>query len=340
MLHKMKVQVEKADKVWFYIGKNEAKFGVVEFALITKLNFIQGPSIEEKNAHMRNDRLLNLYFNKHGNVKMEHINAQFLNCEIAKDVYKLGQLMYSIQKHMMKMKGKLDKKELTEATGYIINGYTLTLQYWAYEAILEVGKKFAVSHGIQVPRMLSWSTYARTITYNDAEIVIVIGVEETHPEYDVYDPAIFKSQEKSHLTYQICYYCIFFRPRSCGVPRFGTEVRSKYTSLIALMEDVDVIFSDDYDPYVDENTSTLADATNISIAESKSHGEVLPLEGPPKGIQFLKRRKIPPTWFRNYTEMKKKLKSSTPFDPFIPPDDRLLESFRRWLCESIPNHRL
>uniref|UniRef100_A0A803PV05 Reverse transcriptase domain-containing protein n=1 Tax=Cannabis sativa TaxID=3483 RepID=A0A803PV05_CANSA len=50
--------------------RNEARFGVAEFALITKLNFVQGPSIEEKDAHLGNDRLLNLYFNKFGNVRL------------------------------------------------------------------------------------------------------------------------------------------------------------------------------------------------------------------------------------------------------------------------------
>uniref|UniRef100_A0A803QC13 Uncharacterized protein n=1 Tax=Cannabis sativa TaxID=3483 RepID=A0A803QC13_CANSA len=48
MLHKMIVNVEKDDKMWFYIARNEMKFGVVEFALITGLNFTKGPTDEER----------------------------------------------------------------------------------------------------------------------------------------------------------------------------------------------------------------------------------------------------------------------------------------------------
>uniref|UniRef100_A0A803P554 Ubiquitin-like protease family profile domain-containing protein n=1 Tax=Cannabis sativa TaxID=3483 RepID=A0A803P554_CANSA len=314
MLHKMKVQVEKANEVWFYIGRNRARFGVVEFALIAGLNFMQGPSIEEKNVHLGNDQLLNLYFNKSRIVNMEHLTAQFLNCEIVEDVYKLRLCLF--------MEGVLMGRERN-------TGITS-----------EVVKKFAVSHGIQVPRMLSWSSkeidgsydipkkilapifskrqlnvlrallprpdeeaYARTITYNDVEIVFEMGVNETLPENDAQDPAVFQSHAEKfaqHIKFATV-------ASSSGLDcrefqdleqRSGADAHPQSPP----MEDVDVI-PDNYDPYVDENTSTPADATNISIVESQSQGEILPLERPPE-------------------------------------DDRLLESFRRWLYGSIPNHSL
>lgn len=90
------------------------------------------------------------------------------------------------------------------------------------------------------------------------------------------------------------------------------------------------IFPDGYDLY-DDAPSTPADAPITSIGDSKSQGDVL---------QKGKRKRNPPTRFKDYTVEKKKQRSSTTFDPLAPPDDRLLATFRRWCSGLVPNHRL
>ena len=110
------------------------------------------------------------------------------------------------------------------------------------------------------------------------------------------------------------------------------------------IEDNFDVYPDGYYPDGEGDSCTPADAPNTAIddpctpADSQSQGDLLALEGPPSGIKFGKRKRKKPTWFKDYTEMKKKLKN-VPFDPLSPPDDRLLDSFRRWLCGAIPNDR-
>uniref|UniRef100_A0A803QP96 Uncharacterized protein n=1 Tax=Cannabis sativa TaxID=3483 RepID=A0A803QP96_CANSA len=63
MLHKIKVDVEKAGEIRFYIGRNKVRFRVVESPLITGLNLTLGPTEEEKGSCSGSDRLINKYFN-------------------------------------------------------------------------------------------------------------------------------------------------------------------------------------------------------------------------------------------------------------------------------------
>ena len=41
---------------------------------------------------------------------------------------------------------------------YTYYGFAPALQYWAYEAIPDIGRKFGLRVGNRVPRMLSWSS--------------------------------------------------------------------------------------------------------------------------------------------------------------------------------------
>ena len=201
MLHKMKVDFEKAEEVCFYVGRNETKFGVVEFALITGLNFSQGSTEDEKSAYSRSDRLLNLYFNKSKSIKLDQLQDQFLRCETPEDVYRLGlclfveavllgresnvhistyilkfvedlefffkipwgklsfaKLMKTLQKDLVKQFDKKLSQNVQREYRYTAYGFAPALQYWAYEVILEVGKNYSFNHGINFPRMLSWSS--------------------------------------------------------------------------------------------------------------------------------------------------------------------------------------
>ena len=41
---------------------------------------------------------------------------------------------------------------------YTYYGFSPALQYWAYEAIPDIGRKFGLKVGNRVPRMLHWSS--------------------------------------------------------------------------------------------------------------------------------------------------------------------------------------
>ncbi|KAM6598917.1 hypothetical protein CsatA_018526 [Cannabis sativa] len=94
MLHKMIVNAEKDDEMQFYIARNEMKFGVVEFVLITGLNFTKGPTDDEKEVMSGSDRLINIYFNRLDNVKIELFQNKFLAYEVLKDAYKVGLCLF------------------------------------------------------------------------------------------------------------------------------------------------------------------------------------------------------------------------------------------------------
>ena len=62
--------------------------------------------------------------------------------------------MKSVEKRKMKKAGKT---KYTLEAKYTVYGYTIALQYWAYEAIVQLGSKYATNLGVKAPRMLSWT---------------------------------------------------------------------------------------------------------------------------------------------------------------------------------------
>ncbi|KAM6582572.1 hypothetical protein CsatB_009574 [Cannabis sativa] len=90
----MIVNAEKDDEMQFYIARNEMKFGVVEFVLITGLNFTKGPTDDEKEVMSGSDRLINIYFSRLDNVKIELFQNKFLAYEVLKDAYKVGLCLF------------------------------------------------------------------------------------------------------------------------------------------------------------------------------------------------------------------------------------------------------
>ncbi|KAM6586667.1 hypothetical protein CsatA_009272 [Cannabis sativa] len=263
MLHKMKVDAQEELRMRFYVGRKEVRFGVLEFALITGLDFSSGPTEEEKAtqvARSGSDRLINKYFNWSDSVKTEALQDRFTNCQNPEDLYKLGlclfvesvllgreanalitphilryvedlefffripwgkhsfsRLMHSLQKDMLKQKANYEKKlslDVQHECKYTAYGFTPAVQYWAYETILEVGKRYGTNHGIRFPRMLSWTSkgdigkkdvsalfsrrnlevvkgllprteeeaFVRTISYDGVENLVDDGVDDTEAE--------------------------------------------------------------------------------------------------------------------------------------------------------------
>ncbi|XP_060966506.1 uncharacterized protein LOC133034957 [Cannabis sativa] len=99
------------------------------------------------------------------------------------------------------------------------------------------------------------------------------------------------------------------------------------------------VFPDGYDPY-EGAPATPIDTCIIHVHDKESQGKILAIEAQPAGVKSRKRKRNPLVWFRDYTEMKKKQRPSSTFDPLAPPDEQLFDTFRKWCCGLIPNHRL
>ena len=69
-------------------------------------------------------------------------------------VYFRSLYMKAVEKRKTKKDG--EAKYTVEAK-YMVYGYAITLQYWAYEAIVQLGSKYATYLGVKTPRMLSWT---------------------------------------------------------------------------------------------------------------------------------------------------------------------------------------
>uniref|UniRef100_A0A803Q0R1 Uncharacterized protein n=1 Tax=Cannabis sativa TaxID=3483 RepID=A0A803Q0R1_CANSA len=86
------------------------------------------------------------------------------------------------------------------------------------------------------------------------------------------------------------------------------------------------VFPNRYDPY-EAAPATRISAGIICIDDSESQGEILMIEARPAGVECGKRKRNPPIWFNDYTEIKKKQRPPLTFDPLVPLDERLLDIF-------------
>ncbi|XP_060970027.1 uncharacterized protein LOC133037186 isoform X2 [Cannabis sativa] len=527
MLHKMKVDAQEELRMRFYVGRKEVRFGVLEFALITGLDFSSGPTEEEKAAQVArsgSDRLINKYFNRSDSVKTEALQLQFTNCQNPEDLYKLGlclfvesvllgleanalitphilryvedlefffripwgkhsfaRLMHSLQKDMLKQNANYEKKlssDVQHECKYTAYGFAPAVQYWAYEAILEVGKRYGTNHGIRFPRMLSWTSkddigkkdvsalfsrrnlevvkgllprteeeaFVRTISYDGVENLVDDVVDDTEAEEgsQVPETQVPDTQERDtqvpifgtffyvFIFYYFCFVIfvtlwnyrmltvfflyIFFQatgsepqpsaPSSSGVrgaeytdlvarlDRIEADTQGLYAAHVELkkayetshvelkggqnviMEQLrhilamlnrppatasapeapadpstpppaasppveeDEVFPDDYDPYEGAPATPIEAQPLIHVHDTESQGEILSIEAQPAVVKSWKRKRKPPVRFGDYTEMKRRHRPSSTFDPLEPPDEKLLTTFRKWCVGLIPNHRL
>ncbi|KAM6569655.1 hypothetical protein CsatB_017640 [Cannabis sativa] len=99
------------------------------------------------------------------------------------------------------------------------------------------------------------------------------------------------------------------------------------------------VFPDGYDPY-EGAPATPIDTGVIHVHDTESQGEILSIEAQPAVVKSRKRKRNPPVWFGDYTEMKRRHRPSSTFNPLEPPDGKLLVTFRKWCVGLIPNHRL
>ena len=52
---------------------------------------------------------------------------------------------------------KIGENKYTSKAKYIVYDFVLSLQYLDYEAIVQLGTKYATNLGVKIPRMLSWT---------------------------------------------------------------------------------------------------------------------------------------------------------------------------------------
>ncbi|XP_060968608.1 uncharacterized protein LOC133036132 [Cannabis sativa] len=199
--------------------------------------------------------------------------------------------------------------------------------------------------------------FVRTISYDGVENLV--------------DDALWMTREVRRVegisyAYRIFLIYIFsatrFEPRP-GAPSASGVRGAEYTDLVARLDRIegdtrgpsgsiyptttasppveeDEVFPDDYDPYEGAPATPIEAQPLIHVHDTESQGEILSIEAQPAVVKSRKRKRKPPVWFGDYTEMKRRHRPSSTFDPLEPPDEKLLTTFRKWCVGLIPNHRL
>ena len=93
LLHHLLLRMVKSRnpmELQFYIGDNNLRFGLGEFALITGLNFGKDPDEMKLKSMSASTRLRETYLNNEAMVRSGELEAAFVNCEEKEDVWKLG----------------------------------------------------------------------------------------------------------------------------------------------------------------------------------------------------------------------------------------------------------
>ncbi|XP_060972658.1 uncharacterized protein LOC133038504 [Cannabis sativa] len=191
--------------------------------------------------------------------------------------------MHSLQKDMLKQKANYEKKlssDVQHECKYTAYGFAPAVQYWAYEAILEVGKRYGTNHGIRFPRMLSWTSkgdigkkdvsalfsrrnlevvkgllprteeeaFVRTISYDGVENLVDDVVDDTEAEAgsQVPETQVPDTQERDT---QVPIYGTFFyanaepRPGAPSHRAFGVRVRDLVARLDRIEGDTQGLYA-------------------------------------------------------------------------------------------------
>ncbi|XP_062100256.1 uncharacterized protein LOC133806146 [Humulus lupulus] len=101
----------------------------------------------------------------------------------------------------------------------------------------------------------------------------------------------------------------------------------------------DDVYPEDWEPNVDEVPSTPTDAIIMAIGDTQSQ-DVQQLDGPPAGVEFVRRAKRKPVYLKDYTAGKKKQRTGpVEVDTLRPANPRLYKFFKRWITYSRDNCR-
>ncbi|PON37531.1 Ulp1 protease family, C-terminal catalytic domain containing protein [Parasponia andersonii] len=158
-----KVKSKNLAELQFFIRDSNLRFGLDEFALITALNFGKNLDVMKYKSMSSSMRLRETYLNNEANVRSGELEAAFLNCEEKEDGRRSYERTFpSLNKDMMHQREnyiqKMKKNKKTKEVKYTVYGFSISLQYWAYEAIPKFTGVFSENLGIKFPRMLSWTS--------------------------------------------------------------------------------------------------------------------------------------------------------------------------------------
>ncbi|XP_060962190.1 uncharacterized protein LOC133032309 [Cannabis sativa] len=292
---------------------------------------------------------------------------------------------------MLKQKANYEKKlssDVQHECKYTAYGFAPAVQYWAYEAILEVGKRYGTNHGIRFPRILSWTSKG-DIGKKDNLVDDVVDDTEAEAGSQVPETQVPDTQERDTQR---------FEPQPSAPSSSGVR-GAEYTDLVARLDRIeadtqglyaahvelkkayetshvelkggqnvimeqlrhilamlnrppttasapeapanpstpppaasppveeDEVFPDDYDPYEGAPATPIEAQPLIHVHDTESQGEILSIEAQPAVVKSRKRKRKPPVWFGDYTEMKRRHRPSSTFDPLEPPDEKLLTTF-------------
>ena len=85
----------------------------------------------------------------------------------------MSSLSVNLLRYYKRVKEKsLKENVLQKEAKYSLSGNLHAVQYWAFEAIPEIGQQFGNNAGVRVPRMNSWSS-TRVITRKDVEKILL-----------------------------------------------------------------------------------------------------------------------------------------------------------------------
>ncbi|XP_060968725.1 uncharacterized protein LOC115720433 [Cannabis sativa] len=104
------------------------------------------------------------------------LSHQKLLSSTTKNMQQLRQ-NYMDKNDKTKKKHKKEKKVTQPEAKYNVYGYAPALQYWAFEAMQVLGKKYGQCKGTRFPRMLNWST-PDTVTKHDVKQADVAALFE------------------------------------------------------------------------------------------------------------------------------------------------------------------
>ncbi|XP_060959426.1 uncharacterized protein LOC133030639 [Cannabis sativa] len=210
-----KIKSDKDDEVHFYIAKKRCRFGRTEFALVTGLNLLRGPTEAEVSERATSDRLIVEYFNGDPSISIGRTRAVFESCTEKDDCYKLGppfflqlpvgKISFNLlkdtwSKDFVQKKKHMDEKIVKGTTQkeskYSAYGYAVALQYWAYESILELAEKFAIRRSHRFPRMVNWES--KDAPLGKEEVIRLFAKKLT--VYSVLCPRSNEAEFLSHVT--------------------------------------------------------------------------------------------------------------------------------------------
>ncbi|XP_060972358.1 uncharacterized protein LOC133038280 [Cannabis sativa] len=163
-----------------------------------------------------------------------------------------------------KKKGKKEKKITQPEAKYNVYGYAPALQYWAFEVMQDLGKKYGQCRGTRFPRMLNWST-PNTVT-----------------KHDVKQPDVATLFEKRMVVLQILY------PRNWEVDYWKSNCEGEVPTVEMGLDEVE-------ETQVGAQDSTAFQTQAERVADYVKRSKIIPPSPPKEAPDASTSATVPPT---------------------------------------------